>query len=189
MQAIFLGVKATVVVEAILRVAQRALRRLARWVLAALAFVAIFAFAVPFPIVVLAAGLSGPATAGAARNRAPPRIEPGRLAATFALGLTLWWVPVALAALAGQSFLTNVGLFLSKLAVVSFGGAYAVLSYMGQEVVAGYGWVSTAQFMGALGLAETTPGPLIHVTAFVAIVAGLNQGSILLGLLRGLMAV
>jgi chromate transporter len=192
-QAIFLGVKATVVVivvEAILRVAKRALKRPAHWVLAGAAFVAIFLFAIPFPLVVLAAGLYGAATAGSApRDLARPRIRPATLGLTLAVGLALWWTPVALAALAGQDFLTNVGLFFSRLAVVTFGGAYAVLSYMAQEVVAGYGWVSTAQLMDALGLAETTPGPLILVTAFVAITAGLNQGSALLGLAGGLMAV
>jgi chromate transporter len=192
-QAIFLGVKATVVVivvEAILRVARRALKRPDHWVLAALAFAAIFLFAVPFPLVVLAAGLYGAATAGSApRDLARPLIQPVTLGLTLAVGLALWWAPVVLTALTGQDFLTDAGLFFSKLAVVTFGGAYAVLSYMAQEVVAGYGWVSTSQLMDALGLAETTPGPLILVTAFVAITAGLNQGSALLGLAGGLMAV
>jgi chromate transporter len=192
-QAIFLGVKATVVVivvEAILRVAKRALKRPDHWVLAALAFAAIFLFAVPFPLVVLAAGLYGAATAGSApRDLARPLIQPVTLGLTLAVGLALWWAPVVLTALVGQDFLTDAGLFFSKLAVVTFGGAYAVLSYMAQEVVAGYGWVSTSQLMDALGLAETTPGPLILVTAFVAITAGLNQGSALLGLAGGLMAV
>jgi chromate transporter len=108
---------------------------------------------------------------------------------TLGIGLVLWWAPVAATALAGQGFLTNLGLFFSKLAVVTFGGAYAVLSYMAQEVVTAYRWVSTEQLMDALGLAETTPGPLILVTAFVAIVAGLNQGSVALGLAGGLVAV
>ncbi|EYD77870.1 Chromate transport protein ChrA [Rubellimicrobium mesophilum DSM 19309] len=192
-QAIFLGVKATVVVivvEAILRVARRALKQPAHWALAGLAFVAIFLFAVPFPLVVLAAGLFGAATAGSApRDLARPRIHPATLALTLALGLALWGAPVALTALADQGFLTDVGLFFSKLAVVTFGGAYAVLSYLAQEVVSGYGWVSTSQVMDALGLAETTPGPLILVTAFVAITAGLNQGSALLALAAGLMAI
>ncbi|TNC50511.1 chromate efflux transporter [Rubellimicrobium rubrum] len=192
-QALFLGVKATVVViviEAILRVAKRALGSTDQWVLAGLAFVALFAFAVPFPLVVITAGLWGGLTAGSApRDLALPRIRPGTLATTLALGLALWWAPVVLVALAGQDFLTDLGLFFSKLAVVTFGGAYAVLSYMAQEVVSGYRWVSTEQLMDALGLAETTPGPLILVTAFVAIVAGLNQGSALLGLAGGLIAV
>ncbi|WP_246045381.1 chromate efflux transporter [Rubellimicrobium roseum] len=191
-QALFLGVKATVVVivvEAILRVAKRALRSRDHWVLAGLAFVALFLFAVPFPLVVLAAGLYGALTAGTApRDLAPPRLDPRTLAVTLTAGLLLWWTPVALTALAGQGFLTDLGLFFSKLAVVTFGGAYAVLSYMAQEVVNAYRWVGTAQLMDALGLAETTPGPLILVTAFVAIVAGLNQGSVALGLAGGLMA-
>jgi chromate transporter len=191
-QALFLGVKATVVViviEAILRVARRALKEPTHWVLAAMAFLALFLFAVPFPLVVLAAGLFGAATAGAASAPAERlRLPAGPLLATLGIGLALWWSPVALAALAGQGFLTDLGLFFSKLAVVTFGGAYAVLSYLGQEVVAGYGWVTTPQLMDALGLAETTPGPLILVTVFVAIVAGLNQGSAALGLLGGLMA-
>jgi chromate transporter len=191
-QALFLGVKATVVViviEAILRVARRALRRPAHWVLAGLAFVAQFLFAVPFPLVVVAAGLWGALTAPTAlAELAPPsRFRWPVLLATLATGLVLWWSPVALAALAGQGFLTDLGLFFSKLAVVTFGGAYAVLGYMAQEVVSAYRWVSTPQLMDALGLAETTPGPLILVTVFVSIVAGLNQGSTGLALLGGLM--
>lgn len=192
-QALFLGVKATVVViviEAIIRVGKRALASRDHWVLAGLAFLALFVLAVPFPLVVLAAGLWGGLTAKqTTRDLARPRIHPGTLAMTLALGLVLWWAPVVLAALAGQGFLTHLGLFFSKLAVVTFGGAYAVLSYMAQEVVSVYRWVSTEQLMDALGLAETTPGPLILVTAFVAIVAGINQGSPLLGLAGGLMAV
>jgi chromate transporter len=190
-QALFLGVKATVVViviEAILRVARRALKTPAHWALAGLAFAALFLFAVPFPVIVLAAGLYGAATAGAATSPAPALRLPLRpLLATVGIGLAVWWAPVALVALAGQAFLTDLGLFFSKLAVVTFGGAYAVLSYMAQEVVAGYGWVSTPQLMDALGLAETTPGPLILVTVFVSIVAGLNQDSAALGLAGGLM--
>ncbi len=192
-QALFLGVKATVVVivvEAILRVAKRALRTRDHWVLAGLAFLALFVFAIPFPVVVLVAGLWGAISAGrAARDLTPPRLHPASLAVTLGIGLVLWWAPVAATALAGQGFLTNLGLFFSKLAVVTFGGAYAVLSYMAQEVVTAYRWVSTEQLMDALGLAETTPGPLILVTAFVAIVAGLNQGSVALGLAGGLVAV
>jgi chromate transporter len=190
-QALFLGVKATVVVivvEAILRVAKRALKTRSHWVLAALAFVALYVFAMPFPLVVLAAGVYGAAMAPAgAGSSAPPPLRPGRLLATLSIGLVLWWLPVALSATAGQAFLTDIGLFFSQLAVVTFGGAYAVLTYMGQEVVTGYGWVTTAQLMDALGLAETTPGPLILVTAFVGILAGLNQASPVLGVLGGLM--
>lgn len=191
-QALFLGIKATVVaivVEAILRVAKRALKERSHWVLAGLAFLALFLFAVPFPLVVLAAGLWGALATRATPEpvaTAPIRAKP--LLVTVALGFLLWWTPVALAALAGQAFLTDLGLFFSTLAVVTFGGAYAVLSYMTQEVVSSYGWVTTAQLMDALGLAETTPGPLILVTVFVGAVAGLNLGGMGLGLLGGLMA-
>jgi chromate transporter len=190
-QALFLGVKATVVVivvEAILRVAKRALKTRAHWILAALAFLSLYVFAVPFPLVVLAAGLYGALAARAGSGPStPPPLRSGRFLMTLAVGLALWWTPVALVALAGQDFLTDLGLFFSQLAVVTFGGAYAVLTYMGQEVVTGYGWVSTPQLMDALGLAETTPGPLILVTAFVGILAGLNQGSTALAILGGLM--
>jgi chromate transporter len=191
-QALFLGVKATVVVivvEAILRVARRALKRPSHWLIAGLAFLALYAFAVPFPLVVVAAGLWGFATGRAEHQAAPPAgLRLGPFAATTAIGLAIWWAPVAWAAASGSAFLTDLGLFFSRLAVVTFGGAYAVLAYMAQEVVTGYGWVTTAQLMDALGLAETTPGPLILVTAFVGILAGLNLGGPGLGLAGGLMA-
>ncbi len=190
-QALFLGVKATVVViviEAILRVAKRALQSPTHWVLAGLAFMALFLFAVSFPLIVLAAGAWGALTSGSAPSEAgAPGLRPGVFLLSVGVGSAIWWAPVGLAALSGQDFLTDLGLFFSQLAVVTFGGAYAVLTYMAQEVVSGYGWVTTPQLMDALGLAETTPGPLILVTAFVAIVAGLNQGSTSLALLAGVL--
>ena len=188
---LLLGVKATVVVivvEAIVRVARRALRAPSHWALAGLAFVALFAFEVPFPLVVLAAGLWGAATARVVAEARRPALALAPFAATLATGLALWWAPVAAVALMGQGFLTDLALFYSRLAVVTFGGAYAVLSYMAQEVVTGYGWVTTGQLMDALGLAEATPGPLILVTAFVAILAGQAQGGAALGLAAGLLA-
>jgi chromate transporter len=94
---------------------------------------------------------------------------------------------VLLAWATGQTFLTEVGLFFSKLAVVTFGGAYSVLAYMTQTVVSDYGWISTPQMIDALGLAETTPGPLILVTEFVAMISGLAQGGIWLALAAGLL--
>ncbi len=190
-QALFLGVKATVVViviEAILRVARRALKRRSDWVVAGLAFVALYVFAVPFPVVILAAGIYG-----AWRQTAPgpdvmpkalPWAQSGRI---VAIGLLIWAAPLALAYGTGQAFLLDLGQFFSKLAVVTFGGAYAVLSYMTQTVVQDFGWLSTAQMMDALGLAETTPGPLILVTEFVGVVAGLEKGGLGLGLLGGAM--
>ena len=99
------------------------------------------------------------------------------------IGGILWGLPILLV---GDGLLRDIGVFFSKLAVVTFGGAYAVLAYMTQDVVANYGWLSTDQMMDALGLAETTPGPLILVTQFVAVVAGTNAG--LSGVAAGLMA-
>ncbi len=177
--ALFLGVKAAVVViviEALLRVARRALKGPAERAIAALAFAAIFALDLPFPLIVLGAGLAGALLLPqAAAPRAPLPPNP-RLAATVATGLGLWWAPVMALAVAGQGFLVSVGLFFSKLAVVTFGGAYAVLAYMTQTVVQDYGWLTTPAMMDALGLAETTPGPLILVTEFVGYLAGAAQG-------------
>lgn len=190
-QALFLGVKATVIViviEAILRVAKRALKRRSDWVVAGLAFVALYVFEVPFPAVILAAGIYGAArqTTAAATvvSQGLPWAHSGLI---VAIGLVLWAIPLVLVYAADQTFLLDLGLFFSKLAVVTFGGAYAVLSYMTQAVVQDYGWLTTAQMMDALGLAETTPGPLILVTEFVGVVAGMAKGGLGLGLLGGAM--
>ena len=189
-QALLLGIKATVVVivaEAVLRMARRALTEPAHWALAALAFVALFAFATPFPLVVLAAALWGLLRPAAPRDAGPPPLRAGPFLLVVAGGVALWLAPVALAWAAGDRFLVELGLFFARLAAVSFGGAYAVLAYMAQEVVGDYGWVSAPQLMDALGLAEATPGPLILVTAFVGILAGLDQSGPGLGALGGLM--
>ncbi|WP_407943287.1 chromate transporter [Mangrovicoccus ximenensis] len=111
-----------------------------------------------------------------------------RTLGTLALWGGLWALPVALAWAMGWTLLTDVALFFSKLAVVTFGGAYAVLAYMAQEVVQQHGWISAAQMMDGLGLAETTPGPLILVTQFVAMLAGGNAGGWGLALAAGAMA-
>ena len=188
-QALFLGVKAVVVViviEAILRVARRALQRRSDWVVAALAFVALYLLALPFPLVIGAAAIYG-----ALRVRVqsgvpvPGRLPWARSGLIVLVGLGLWALPLLAVWAMGQGFLLELGLFFSKLAVVTFGGAYAVLSYMTQEVVQEYGWLTTGQMMDALGLAETTPGPLILVTQFVGVVAGVERGGLALGLLAG----
>lgn len=183
--ALFLGIKAAVVaivIEALVRVSRRALRGRGERLIAAAAFAAIYALSLPYPLVVLAAGLAG--AAALPRPPALPAPLPAnpRLAATVAAGLGLWWAPVALAALAGQAFLADVGLYFSQLAVVTFGGAYAALAYMTQTVVQDFGWLTTAQMLDALGLAETTPGPLILVTEFVGFLAGHGRGGAGLGL-------
>ncbi|ARU00665.1 chromate efflux transporter [Yoonia vestfoldensis] len=179
-QALFLGVKATVIViviAALIKIAGRALVSRAHLLIAAAAFVALFFFAVPFPVVVLVAGLAG-AVMRHDQSATEPAPGGGLRSAlrVLVVGGALWAAPVVAVAWAGSAFLLDIAAFFSLMAVVTFGGAYAVLAYMTQEVVFSYGWLTTPQMMDALGLAETTPGPLILVTQFVAMVAGLAQG-------------
>ena len=192
--ALFLGVKSCVVViviEALLRVARRALQTPDRWVIAGLAFLAIFALHVPFPAIILAAAIygaltaKGPGTIAEASGRRPATAR--ATAATVLVWAAIWWAPVALACAGGQKLLTEVGLFFSQLAVVTFGGAYAVLAYMAQQAVEAQGWLSPAAMLDGLGLAETTPGPLILVTEFVGYLAGHGQGGWTLGALAAAM--
>jgi chromate transporter len=176
---LFFGIKAAVlaiVVEALLRLARRALKLTSDWWIAAAAFAALFLSKVPFPVVVFAAGLLG-------AFRASPRgpiVSDARAAQHVWTVLTavvwglLWLGPVALLILilGPHHVFSAVALFFSKLAVVTFGGAYAVLAYMAQQAVETYGWLSASEMVDGLGLAETTPGPLILVTEFVAYLAG-----------------
>jgi chromate transporter len=186
--AIFYGVKAAVlaiVLEALFRVSKRALKKTSDWWLAATAFLALFAFDVPFPLVIMAAGITGylrasPSTAPAV---AVADIKLMDSAATLALWLAIWLVPLAAIILAfgwGHVF-TDVAVFFSKLAVVTFGGAYAVLSYMAQQAVETEGWLTAKEMADGLGLAETTPGPLILVTQFVGFLAGYREAGGLWG--------
>ncbi len=187
---LFLGIKACVVViviEALQRVAKRALKGPAQWWIAVAALAALYAFSVPFPVIIAAAALVGAALWRGAPGTAAPLAPNPTLVPVLLAGLALWALPVALAAAAGSVFLASLGLFFSKLAVVTFGGAYAVLSYMTQEIVRDYGWVTTAQMMDALGLAETTPGPLILVTEFVGYLAGHRIGGAALGVAAALL--
>lgn len=183
-QAAFLGVQAAViaiVVEALIRVSRKALRDRAAWVIAALAFMALFFFNLPFPLIILLAGIWG-----YARTKAPaPMPKPPPQVANSLRTLTVWgglWLLPLGALWAKGGFLFEIGWFFSKLAVVTFGGAYAVLAWMAQDVVATKGWLTAQQMMAGLGLAETTPGPLILVTEFVAYMGGHGQGGIPLGL-------
>jgi chromate transporter len=172
------GIKAAVlviVVEALVRIGRRALKTRFLIGVAGAAFIAIFFFAVPFPLIVVAAGVAGSYVTSRAAA-APTVAVPGRWRhAALALGggLVLWWLPVAAAALllGASHVLVDIGLFFSKLAVVSFGGAYALLAYMAQQAVETYGWMSAPEMVDGLGLAETTPGPLILVTQFVGFLA------------------
>jgi chromate transporter len=189
--ALFLGIKATVIVvviEALLRVSRKALKGALPYGLAALAFLGLFAFGLPFPLIIgIAAGI-GAAFMGREADDAPVlAVSPARTLRVVLIWGALWLGPLALLWLiAPGSLLTEVGLFFSKLAVVTFGGAYAVLAYMVQQVVGDFGWLTTGQMMDALGLAETTPGPLILVTEFVGFLAGAGRGGLGLGVLAAL---
>lgn len=183
-QTLFTGIKATVVVilaRALWALARRALTGPGHRVLALLAFAALYVANLPFPLIIAAAALWG--GIGGGRGQAlpvpPPAPHPaGPLATlrTVAIWLGVWLVPVAALALSGAGFLTDLALFFSKLAVAGFGGAYAVLTYVAQAAVDTKGWLDTGQMMDALGLAETTPGPLILVTEFVGLLAGYGRG-------------
>ncbi|MEM8750501.1 MAG: chromate efflux transporter [Pseudomonadota bacterium] len=188
-EAIFFGIKAAVVIiviEALIRVSKRALNGGLYWAIAALTFVAIFFFALPYPLIVIAAGLVG--MFAAVPN---PRTDDGSASAprswgdmlrTTAVWLLIWLGPLlALRVILPDSMLNAIAVFFSKLAVVTFGGAYAVLAYMGQDVVDRAGWLTAGEMMDGLGLAETTPGPLILVTQFVGFVAAEKIGGFWFG--------
>ncbi|MET4067484.1 chromate transporter [Bradyrhizobium sp. S3.2.6] len=205
-EALFFGLKAAVlavVVEAVVRVGKRALKNRVMIALAAIAFVAIFFFAVPFPIIIIAAGAIGyvgakqgrpefaPAGHGNGGNGAlidsmlgeavPDHVRPdnGRTIRVGALWLALWLVPVIalLLALGQASVFSQIALFFSKMALVTFGGAYAVLAYVAQQAVEHYHWLKPDEMLDGLGMAETTPGPLIMVLQFVGFMAAYRDPS------------
>ena len=180
-QAAFAGIQPAVlaiVLEAVLRIGKRALASRARIAIAAGAFLALYLFSVPFPIVILLAAAAG-ITVGAAP--AVERVDAREIESTrgqrtlarssrvLAVGLLVWFCPIAILGriFGGESVFVREGLFFSRAAVVTFGGAYAVLSYVAQQAVDVYRWLEPSQMMDGLGLAETTPGPLILVTQFV----------------------
>jgi len=196
------GIKAAVlviVVEALLRISKRALKSSLLVGIAALAFIGIFVFALPFPLIVASAALIGylvarydPRRMGlAAANDNVAAAAEGRwrqAAIATLIGLVTWWAPVALivVTLGPNHVLVSIGLFFSKLAVVTFGGAYAVLAYMAQQVVETNGWLTAPEMVDALGLAETTPGPLILVTQFVGFLAAFRDAAPFTPLIAGL---
>lgn len=179
-QGLFFGIKAVVlaiVIEALQRIARRALKGYVHWLIAVAAFVAIFLFAVPFPLVVLAAGVIGALFLPAKTPERTAARTQGRwwtTLATLVTGLAAWAAPLALVrfTLGPKHVLWQAGLFFSRMAVVTFGGAYAVLAYTAQEAVTRYHWLSTPEMVQGLGLAETTPGPLILTLQYVGFLAG-----------------
>ncbi len=186
--AIFYGLKPAVlaiVVAAVIRIGKKALRNFVMWLLAATAFVLLFCFRLPFPVVVFGALALGffwqtpfaPRVSESTLESGHPRPSFARTMRVLLLGLALWWAPILLAGLwqGWDSTLFRQGVFFSKAAVVTFGGAYAVLPYVAQQAVEHFGWLQTGQMMDGLGLAETTPGPLIMVLQFVGYVGGWNQ--------------
>ncbi|HEY4473137.1 MAG TPA: chromate efflux transporter [Stellaceae bacterium] len=213
--ALFFGLKAAVlaiVLFAVYRVGSRALKSGAMMTLAALAFIAIFFSHVPFPLIVLAAGIIGFVGArsgsaafvvgeghGSSRADAeddsrlgedlPEHARPtiGRALRVSAIWLVLWLGPVIAIVITlglGHTF-SDIGLFFSKMAVVTFGGAYAVLAYMAQQAVEHYGWLKPGEMLDGLGMAETTPGPLIMVVQFVGFMAAYRDPGALPPLLAG----
>ena len=186
--ALFLGVKAAVlaiVLEALLKVSKRALKSTGGWIVAALAFIGIFLLALPFPLIVVAAALYGFFSADKATSENAPRVgvSAGTTVRTILIWLAVWLLPLLTLFALPDPLLAEVGVFFSKLAIVTFGGAYAVLAYMAQDVVVHHGWLTAGQMMDGLGLAETTPGPLILVTQFVGFIAGAEAHGIGFGIL------
>lgn len=201
-EAIFFGIKAAVlviVVEALLRIAKRALKGPIHWLIAAASFLMIFTLDLPFPVIILAAALIGffrartPAAGSHAVAAAPIAVGLKQTLGTIAVWLAIWIVPLAAVGLlfGPGHVLSQLGLFFSKLATVTFGGAYAVLAYMTQTVVTTHGWLDAGEMLDGLGLAETTPGPLILVTEFVGFLAAFKHGGgppLLMGAMGALVA-
>ncbi|BBB13328.1 chromate efflux transporter [Sphingopyxis sp. FD7] len=191
--ALFLGIKAAVlaiVVQALLRIAGRALKTPLQRGIAAASFVAIAILTLPFPLVILAALLTGWAAGrwrpgwlrlapAAATPIAPSRSAWRQSVSAVLIWGAIWAAPMLLilATLGQEHVLWDIGVFFSQLAVVTFGGAYAVLAYMAQEAVGGFGWLRPGEMADGLGLAETTPGPLILVTQFVGFLAAYRDAA------------
>src|SRR6266480_4521473 len=198
--AIFYGLKPAVlaiVAAAVIRIGRRALQTSMMWVIAGAAFIAIYFFRVPFPLIVVSAGVLGfvggrvwPQYFSVAGDDAPCSTPSESDAASehtrrlllrvlkvCALSILLWWLPIALAGivLGTQHTIFREGIFFIKVALVTFGGAYAVLLYVSQQAVEHYQWLGAGQMLDGLGLAETTPGPLIMVLQFVGFLGAWNQ--------------
>ena len=208
-QALFFGLKAAVlavVLEAVIRVGRRALKTRTMVAVAALSFVAIFFFAIPFPAIIIAAaaiGLVGSATGKMASRAAagrgttaddagplpaidaafeveiPEHVRPSHTRAikVTVIGMLLWLGPLFafLTTTGADNVFTHIAIFFSKMAVLTFGGAYAILTYVAQQAVDHYHWLAPGEMLAGLGMAETTPGPLISVVQFVGFMAAFRQ--------------
>ena len=189
--SLFLGVKATVVViviQALLKVSKKALKTHYHTSIAVTAFISIFFFNLPYPFIIFVSAFFGYLVLPNKINvKQVQQSQPlTKTLKTILAWLVVWWIPILLVYLiSDQKILTEITFFFSKLAVVTFGGAYAVLSYMAQDVVITKDWLTAGQMMDGLGLAETTPGPLILVTEFVGFLAAFQEGGIKLALIAG----
>ncbi len=198
--AVFYGLKPAVlaiVAVAVIRIGRRALQNSMMWVIAGAAFIAIYFFRVPFPAIVVTAGLLGlvggkvlpryfsvagddvPGSVSSEGDDVSAHTRPSlsRALKVCTTSILLWWLPIALAGiwLGTQHAIFREGIFFSKAAMVTFGGAYAVLPYVSQQAVENYHWLGAGQMLDGLGLAETTPGPLIMVLQFVGFLGAWNQ--------------
>lgn len=217
-RAIFFGLKAAVlaiVIHAVLRIGRRALRSAAMWMIAAAAFVGIFFFDLPFPLIVIGSLLGGfiggclwprqfvvlkPHVAAgeskvidaAVADDAAVHVRPSwsRSVRVVLVCVLLWFGPLLIiAAVAGKdSVFVQQGIFFSKAAMVTFGGAYAVLAYVAQQAVEIYGWLGPGEMLDGLGMAETTPGPLIMVVQFVGFMGAFRHATDINPVLAGVLA-
>lgn len=217
--ALFFGLKAAVlaiVLEAMFRIGNRSLKNRVMMALAVAAFIGIFFFRVPFPIIVFGAALIGfvggfsgiPGFQGSSEGHAPADGNDGKPAVDTLLGdsqpehtlptlarslrvavfwLALWLIPVValLAALGTENVFSQIAIFFSKMAMVTFGGAYAVLAYVAQQAVENYGWLKPGEMLDGLGMAETTPGPLIMVLQFVGFMGAYRDPGVLSPMMAG----
>jgi len=188
--SIFLGIKSAILVivlEALIKISTKALKSALYYAIAAAAFIGIFLLQMPFPLIVLAAALIGFTIATSDTTKITTHsqsVSTTDTVKTISIWAFIWWSPIiTLWLLGAEQILIDIATFFSKLAVVTFGGAYAVLAYMAQDVVEVNSWLSADQMVDGLGLAETTPGPLILVTEFVGFLAAENAGGFWLGVL------
>ncbi|MDQ3398583.1 MAG: chromate transporter, partial [Deinococcota bacterium] len=212
-QAVFFGLKAAVlavVIEAVFKIGKRVLKNAVMVGIAALSFAAIFFFNVPFPLIVISAALAGysggrffpgkfyvikghaasiedeeVAVADASTYHTKPSLA--KALQTLLIWGSLWFIPLILlvSALGRGNVFVETGLFFSQAAVVTFGGAYAVLVYIAQQAVETYGWLQPGEMLDGLGMAETTPGPLIQVVQFVGFIAAFRHAGEINPMLAG----
>ena len=193
-ESLFTGLKAgisVIVLQALIKLAKRGLTHFMDWLIAIAGFVGIFFANVPFPLIIASAALYGFfASRQSNDQRSDTPLPDARTSClTLMQWIALWWVPIfVIDLLVGDDQLAAIGYFFSQLAVVTFGGAYAVLAYMAQDVVGHLGWLQPGTMMDGLGLAESTPGPLILVTEFVGFITAFHTGGLSYGIAGALVA-